>query len=132
MKPSWIGIVSAVAVVALAACEGERRTSQNSGRNRFGASSTGGAETQFATPTPTPADVAPPTNVTEAPTPTPTPFVSQPDSVPRELPYGIPVPSKPGYVTSPHAPSAGYVDVRGFGPSQEVKCPYSGKIFLVP
>jgi len=63
------------------------------------------------------------------PFPTPTPV---PAAVPRDLPYGTPVPGKPGFVTSPHSPTAGYVDVRGFPPGSEVKDPYSGKVFLVP
>lgn len=50
----------------------------------------------------------------------------------REIPIGTPVPGKPGFVTSPFKPTAGYVDVRGFSPGEQVKCPYSGKIFLVP
>lgn len=49
-----------------------------------------------------------------------------------DLPLGIPVPNKPGFVTSPYAPDKGYVDVRGFPPSTEVKDPYTGKVFLVP
>lgn len=60
-------------------------------------------------------------------TPTPVPVAA-----PRDLPYGTPVPGKTGFVTSPHSPTAGYVDVRGFPPGSEVKDPYSGKIFLVP
>ncbi len=48
------------------------------------------------------------------------------------MPYGSPVTGKPGFVTSPHAPESGYVDLRGFPPDTEVKCPYSGRLFLVP
>jgi hypothetical protein len=50
----------------------------------------------------------------------------------RDMPYGIPVPNKPGFVTSPYAPKVGYVDVRGFPSGTEVKDPYTGKIFLTP
>lgn len=45
---------------------------------------------------------------------------------------GTPVPGKPGFITSPYAPTVGYIDVRGYPPGTEVKCPYSGKILLVP
>ena len=49
-----------------------------------------------------------------------------------DLPFGIPIPNKPGFVTSPYAPKAGYVDVRGFASGSLVKDPYTGKNFLVP
>ena len=50
----------------------------------------------------------------------------------RDVPYGIPVLNKPGFVTSPYDPKSGYVDVRGFPSGTEVKDPYTGKIFLAP
>jgi hypothetical protein len=77
-----------------------------------------------------------------APTATPTATTSQPPVRPasappnknskRDIPYGIPVPNRPGFVTSPYSPKSGYVDVRGFPSGTEVKDPYSGKIFLTP
>lgn len=49
-----------------------------------------------------------------------------------DLPYGKPVPGKPGYVFSPYDKNGGYVDVTGYTPGQKVKDPYTGKVFLVP
>jgi hypothetical protein len=49
-----------------------------------------------------------------------------------DIPYGKPVPGKPGYVFSPFDKNGGYVDVTGYTPGQKVKDPYTGKIFLVP
>lgn len=50
----------------------------------------------------------------------------------KNLPYGTPVPGKPGLVTSPFAPDAGYVQVLGFPPGTPVEDPYTGKVFLTP
>jgi hypothetical protein len=50
----------------------------------------------------------------------------------EDLRYGIPVPGKQGFVTSPFSPDSGYIDVRGFQPGTPVKDPYSGKIILTP
>jgi hypothetical protein len=49
-----------------------------------------------------------------------------------DLPYGTPVASKPGLVTSQFAPEAGYVQVIGLPPGTAVEDPYTGKIFLTP
>ena len=69
----------------------------------------------------------PPTRENRTPTAT-----NNPPPVKKDLPYAVPVPGKPGFVTSPYRPYDGYVDVRGFPPGTEVKDPYSQKVFLVP
>ena len=90
-----------------------------------------------------PPDYPPSPTATPPPAPTPTATLSQPQvrlaSAPpqnkntkRDIPYAIPVPGKPGFVTSPYSPKSGYVDVRGFPSGTEVKDPYSGKVFLTP
>jgi hypothetical protein len=89
------------------------------------------------------ADYPPSPTPTRPQTPTPTATLSQPPVRPasappqnrnskRDIPYAIPVPNRPGFVTSPYSPKSGYVDVRGFPSGTEVKDPYSGKIFLTP
>jgi hypothetical protein len=88
------------------------------------------------------ADYPPSPAVIPSQTPTPTATLSQPPVRPasapqnrnskRDIPYAIPVPNRPGFVTSPYSPKSGYVDVRGFPSGTEVKDPYSGKIFLTP
>ncbi len=69
----------------------------------------------------------PPSNTSNNP-----PLTSEPPVKTGDLPYAKGVAGKPGFVTSPYAPAAGYIDVRGFPPGTEVKDPYSGKTFLVP
>lgn len=76
--------------------------------------------TAAATPTPTPVDIRP--AAMAAPDPTGR----------RDVPYGVAVPNKPGFVTSPYAPTQGFVDVRAFPSSTEVLDPFTGKIFLTP
>ena len=57
-------------------------------------------------------------------------FVTAASMVSR-LPYGIPVPGKNGLVKSPFS-DQGLVDVAGSPAQSEVRCPYTGKVFLVP
>jgi hypothetical protein len=47
-------------------------------------------------------------------------------------PTGQAISGKPGLVKSPYAPYAGEVDVKGIPSGTTVKCPYTGKIFIVP
>lgn len=128
-----------LAAALLAACTPEKPPTTQ--RNRYGF---GGTQT-LPEQTPQPSNLPPlaGTDATAGMTdatlvnPIPNPAVPVPTPPPVSLPtpeisYGIPVPGKPGFVTSPHAPSAGFVDVRGFPPGTEVKDPYTGRIFLVP
>ena len=83
-------------------------------------------------------DVRPPElkepEATETPEPVTTRIASSvPAQRPRaDLPYGVPVPNKPGFVISPYSPNTGYVDIRGFPSGTEVKDPYTGKVFITP
>jgi hypothetical protein len=45
---------------------------------------------------------------------------------------GIPVAGNPGLVHSPYAPTKPPVDVRKLRKGAQAKCPYTGKLFIVP
>ena len=59
------------------------------------------------------------------------PVPAPPPTAPT-TPYGVKVPGKPGFVYSPFDKTAGVVDVQGMAPGTKVKCPYTGKVFIVP
>lgn len=83
----------------------------------------------------TPAPQPPPA---PAPQTKPNPSVQQtPPEVPApavtaELPMGVAIPGRPGFVNSPFAAKHQLVDVTGLPTGMEVKCPYTGKLFRVP
>ena len=68
---------------------------------------------------------------TDAPAPSPTPPPTAVGSA-DDLPFGALIAGRPGFVHSPYAMKTQIVDVTGLRPGQEVKCPFTGKLFRVP
>ncbi len=76
-------------------------------------------------PPPQPQAKPNPPVVQQTPPPAPAP-------APSELPFGVSIPGRPGFVNSPYAAKHQLVDVTGLPTGMEVKCPYTGKLFRVP
>ena len=66
------------------------------------------------------------------PNPPPVQKAAPPAADKVELPFGIAIPGRPGFVNSPYAAKHQLVDVTGLPTGMEVKCPYTGKLFRVP
>jgi hypothetical protein len=140
MRTALSAVLVVSSIVLLSGCETETRQSTHHllghpvGNPKVMPSPTPAIGVPNASPTPSTGQVGAtpsPTPKEAAPTPSPTPATTS-SGESGNIPYGIPVPGKPGFVTSPFSPGAGYIDVRGFPPNSEAKDPYTGKIFRVP
>jgi hypothetical protein len=70
--------------------------------------------------------------VESAPKETPAEPKPKPTTTATEVPKGVPVTGKPGFVLSPYAKEQGMVDVTGMASGTKVECPYTLKHFRVP
>lgn len=64
-----------------------------------------------------------------AATPAPPTTATDPAS---DLPYGTPIPGRPGFITSPFAFKHQVIDATGLPAGMEIKCPYTNKLFRIP
>ncbi len=127
----YLTLVASLGLPALFTLPGCGAEERGGGFNQNTRTST----TRTTTTTPAPPQTTPPppeTTVVTRQTPPPPPSSAPVQQAPADYPYATPVAGKPGFVTSPHAPEAGLVDVRGMSPGQQARDPYTNKIFLVP
>jgi len=71
-------------------------------------------------------DQPPPASSREAP------LIPARKEIDPQLPAGIPVPNKPGFLRSPYGGNQALIDARGFPRGTLVKDPYTGRIFVTP
>jgi hypothetical protein len=136
-KVTWIAVLTATAIV-VAGCQDRRpRVSYESGDGAPAGGTPPPQDSQYAGDTSQPSSRS---NPSPAPSGDQKPWTppenkqpTQPsNSAAPKYPQGVPVTGKKGFVKSPYAEYAGLVDVRGFPPGTQVKCPYTQKIFIVP
>jgi hypothetical protein len=63
---------------------------------------------------------------------TPSPAAGSASKPKQDIPFGVAIAGRPGFVNSPYAAKYQLVDVTGLPAGMEVKCPYTGKLFRVP
>ncbi len=133
IRPAII-FVSGAAILFLAACGPDEDQKPSRPQAVVGPGANPGAAPagQLDTGGPIAPPPPPPPPSPSSPAPNAGPATGGPAATPASIPYGQPVPGKPGFVVSPYSPASGYVDVRGFPPGTEVKDPYTQKVFLVP
>lgn len=78
-----------------------------------------------------PPSVSPPTPTSDLPSRTAAPESDFRSPTSDSLPYGKPIPGKPGFVQSPYDPKF-IIDVRGFPPGTLVNDPNTNKPFRIP
>ncbi len=90
------------------------------------------AKTEPKKEQPAPAVSSTPTEPTPRIEPKKEPAPAPQTAAAPKLPFGSPIPGRPGFVNSPFAEKHQLVDVTGLSVGTEVKCPYTGRLFRVP
>ncbi len=137
MSTSKLAVIGTAAAAAAAIVLWTHPWSGNPEPAPLAASSPGtpSVERELPRVSPVPAVAPAPPGPAAAPGPKPadSATASSTASPPAEtLFWGIPVPGKPDMVYSPFKQDAGFVDVSGLPKGAKVRCPYTGKIFLLP